>query len=211
MGNDGGSITHRSEMVHLRNRDRDPKNSKIILRMKYKYCTISNDDLVKPIVACRRGNMYNKDSYIQFLLNSDEYSPQYDLSHLKSLKSVKDLNLISNSGKTSFICPITQCEMDGTTPFIFLWTCGCCFAKKVLDLIKTKNCPTCNVEYSDRDIIELGSEKLKLKDSSKDNNFKDGDSKKNLKIDKKSLDNQKVHKIHKSKLQSNAYRSLFTE
>ena len=125
-------------------------------------CTISNVPLsTGEIVGCRKGKMYNKEKFIEYLLNRDDFSTEFDLSHLKGLKSVKTLILtrMDNAStqanyvqknkskgdltqKTLFKCPLTNTEMNGSVPFVFIWSCGCVFAKKMLVIsLKDLKCP----------------------------------------------------------------------
>lgn len=58
------------------------KNSELSFR--WRHCTITQDPLRSPIVACGLGRLYNKDSVIENLLNKTPM-PE-NASHVKSLK-----------------------------------------------------------------------------------------------------------------------------
>lgn len=81
--------------------------------------------------------LYNKESIINKLLDKSTSNTVAD--HIRKLKDVRELNFytgqIKLSGKQSdqfFTCPITGLEMSGIHSFLFLWSCGCVFAKKAI-------------------------------------------------------------------------------
>ena len=111
------------------------------------------------------GRIYNKECIIEALLDKSTATPaeattsssQSDVvSHIKSLRDVKVLNLTENptwaqsSGiekgdayidnqKAQWICPISSQEMSGRFRFVFVWTCGCVFSERALkEMTKTK-------------------------------------------------------------------------
>ena len=56
------------------------------------------------------------------------------------MQDIKTLKLTPNASKASptsegspdrasFVCPLTLKEMNGSQPFVFLWTCGCVFSQ----------------------------------------------------------------------------------
>jgi hypothetical protein len=121
-------------------------------------------------------------------------------------QDVKTLKLTPNSSKESpvggtsaeratFVCPLTLKEMNGSQPFVYLWTCGCVFSQAGLravagtpplreDIGKLEKkdseeteksssdldmCPQCGAKYSRTDdIITLNpppEEELKMFDA----------------------------------------------
>ena len=81
-------------------------------------------------------------------MNKEDFEDNnFDLNHFKNLKSIKFLKLAKplNDGnqlnRITFICPLTSSEMNGLVPFVFLWSCGCVFAKKIVGFIKDSKCP----------------------------------------------------------------------
>jgi len=78
------------------------------------------------------------------------------MSHIRSLKDVKELNLTENPAffvcatgekgdayideqKSKWICPISGQEMNGTFRFSFIWTCGCVLSDRAIkEFIKSK-------------------------------------------------------------------------
>ena len=110
-------------------------------------------------MGCRKGRMYNKERFIEYLLNREDFQQSdFDLSHLKNMKSVKTLKMTRNSPELSiypFKCPLTDKTMNGSVPFVFLWKCGCVFVRKLLSFSSEHaQCPlVCNSQQ-----IKLGSQ-----------------------------------------------------
>ena len=68
---------------------------------KWQHCCLSQAKLVKPIVACELGRLYNKEAIIEKLLNdkSEGSNANSDgtADHIKSLKVIVILNVIQSS------------------------------------------------------------------------------------------------------------------
>ncbi|KAF8883833.1 Rtf2 RING-finger-domain-containing protein [Infundibulicybe gibba] len=151
MGNDGGSIPDRRDLV--RNKPKAEQADKANqTRARWFFCALSKRKLQEPIVSCALGKLYNKDSIIEYLLDN-----------FASLKDVKTLTLTPNSTPSApattssderpqFVCPLTLKEMNGVQPFIYLSTCGCRSSTEKggdeLDL-----CPQCAKKFSRSDDI----------------------------------------------------------
>ena len=106
--------------------------------------------LQKPIVADQLGFLYNKESFIEFLLDRSKYESGPD--YIKSLKDVKELSLVDNPSfsvsnsedsnvinKSKWICPISGLEMNGSFKFYFLFSCGCVFSERAYKQISQTN------------------------------------------------------------------------
>ncbi|KAM4609522.1 replication termination factor 2-like [Discoglossus pictus] len=156
MGCDGGTIPKRHELVKgPKKLEKVDKNAELIAR--WYYCTLSQEKLKKPIVACELGRLYNKDAVIEFLLDKSPDKPHAETaSHIKSIKSVIVLNLSDNPAWAGdkrntkgdvyddqcaqFICPVVGLEMNGKHRFCVLRHCGCVFSERALKEIKTDVC-----------------------------------------------------------------------
>src|SRR5690242_966373 len=96
MGGDGGSIPTRADLVKTKEKEKkaDPHEQQ---RIKWLYCTMSNEPLAEPVVADEFGNLYNKEHVLKFLVDKKNTpEKRYDLAtyaHLRSLKDVLPLNL----------------------------------------------------------------------------------------------------------------------
>ncbi|KAK2110199.1 Replication termination factor 2 [Saguinus oedipus] len=59
---------------------------------QWNYCTLSQEILRRPIVACELGRLYNKDAVIEFLLDkSAEKALGKAASHIKSIKMISNM------------------------------------------------------------------------------------------------------------------------
>ncbi|KAL7985589.1 hypothetical protein Chor_004159 [Crotalus horridus] len=130
MGCDGGTIPKRHELVKgPRKVEKVDKNAELVAQ--WYYCTLSQEKLNRPIVACELGRLYNKDGVIEFLLDKSSDKVLVEAaSHIKSIKNVIELNLSDNPAWTGdkgntkgdkyadiqsarFICPVVGLEMNG--------------------------------------------------------------------------------------------------
>ena len=156
MGNDGGSIPDRTSQIRVKKRKRRI-NRVEIQKTKSNLCSMTKEQLRKPIVGDRLGQLYNKTSVIEYLLNKNKPT---GFEHIKSLKNVKDLKcLINDNGYIQ--CQISQEEFSGLNKFFFLWTCGCVFSKTAMDELGIKKkCINCNSEFDiNKDLISLNYNK----------------------------------------------------
>ncbi|CAM4642788.1 replication termination factor 2 [Caretta caretta] len=176
MGCDGGTIPKRHELVKgPRKVEKVDKNAELVAQ--WYYCTLSQEELRRPIVACELGRLYNKDAIIEFLLDkSSDKSLVQAASYIRSIKNVTELNLADNpawkgdKGNTKgdkyddiqcarFICPVVGLEMNGRHRFCFLRNCGCVFSERALKEIKTEVCHRCGLPFQDVDVIILNGNK----------------------------------------------------
>ena len=158
MGNDGGSIPDRTSQIKVKK-----KKKKILEReikkTKCNLCSLTKEKLKKPIVGDKLGQLYNKKSVIEYLLNKNK---PLGFQHIKSLKNVKELKCIIN--ENGYIqCQISQEEFSGLNKFYFLWTCGCVFSKTAIDELHIKDkCINCNIPFDiNNDLISLNYNKHK--------------------------------------------------
>ena len=156
MGNDGGSIPRRVDMVKART----PEVKKDYVEMnknRSKFCAISNAVLKNPIVGCKMGYMYNKEIQYKLLINKQMPST---FKHIKRTKHVRQIKGVENPNKDSeypFICPQSQTVFNGLSKFIYIWNCGCMMSYKLLLNASDKefDCPVCNKTYKEEEIILL--------------------------------------------------------
>ena len=169
MGCDGGSIPRRAEMVKTKCKNESIDDTESV-KTQWTCCFISKKPLERPVVACKLGRLYNKESVVMYLLSKDEVDPAlaHELSHLKSLKgSLINCNLKEIEGASSdyFVCPITGREMNGKSRFYISRTCGCVISEQAVNQFPdSKTCLLC--ERAIGDLIPLypkGEELEKLK------------------------------------------------
>ncbi|CAE6532073.1 unnamed protein product [Rhizoctonia solani] len=174
MGNDGGSIPDRRDLVRTKAKAEQADKNNLILAAWF-FCALSKRPLQEPIVSCVLGKLYNKDAMIEFLLDRSAYGDGEEIcGHVKSLKDVKQLKLTPNPAtstsqqsdkpKAAFVCPLTLKEMTGSLPFVHLSPCGCVFstaglkavAKPAEDKDKSEGatekepCPQCGKKFTNK-------------------------------------------------------------
>ncbi|KZT09049.1 DUF602-domain-containing protein [Laetiporus sulphureus 93-53] len=138
MGNDGGSIPDRRDLVRSKPKaeQADKANQ---TRARWFFCALSKRPLQEPIVSCSLGKLYNKDSLLEFLLDRGAYGDGEEIcGHIRSLKDVTTLRLTHNHtnsttsdeslDRATFMCPLNFKEMNGSQPFVYMSTCGCVFS-----------------------------------------------------------------------------------
>lgn len=187
MGNDGGSIPDRRDLVKTKAKaEQADKNNQTLAA--WFFCALSKRPLQEPIVSCALGKLYNKDALLEYLLDKSAYGDGAKIcGHIKSLKDVVTLRLTHNPAYTSspsddsnkrspFICPLTLKEMTGNIPFVYVATCGCVFSAAGLKAISVpsssssgeegsgkEHCPHCAKLFSRADdvrTINPGPEEL---------------------------------------------------
>ncbi|CAD8085428.1 unnamed protein product [Paramecium primaurelia] len=156
MGNDGGSIAGRAELVKLKKPEKRVE-SLLVAKQRAQFCSITKERLRKPIACCRVGYLYNYDSLLKAFM--EKKIPQ-ELKHLQNIKKIKKLNITENPDQNNefpFVCPISQKALNGKEKFQALWTCGCVFNEKLIKDLKIKElkCPICNKPYTEKDIVQL--------------------------------------------------------
>jgi hypothetical protein len=174
MGCDGGTIPKRDELVRTKKKQAETsKDTKIAA--KWNNCHLSQLPLQKPIVADQLGFLYNKESFIEFLLDKSKYESGPD--YIKSLKDVKELSLVDNPSfavsnsddsnvinKSKWICPISGLEMNGSFKFYFLFSCGCVFSERAYKQISQTHlkCLKCDKDFIENDLIIINANEDEL-------------------------------------------------
>jgi len=124
-------------------------------------CYLSQQPLKEPVVACKLGNLYNKEVLITHLLNK---TVPKELSHIRALKDVK-LCLITwkeaeKEGRRRMVCPVSREDLDsGGSRAVIIWSSGALVSPKSLKELKLKECPVTNKAFdADKDVIPLAPE-----------------------------------------------------
>ncbi|KAF7711483.1 replication termination factor 2 [Silurus meridionalis] len=176
MGCDGGTIPKRHELVKGPKKvEKVDKNAE--LAAKWKYCSLSQEKLRRPIVSCELGRLYNKDAIIEYLLDKSAERPNTEVvAHIRAIKDIKELNLTDNpawEGErrnakgdryedmhcSMFICPVVGLEMNGKHKFCYLQSCGCVFSERALREVKTEICHKCGDPFHEDDLVVLNGSK----------------------------------------------------
>ncbi|KAI9620200.1 hypothetical protein H4Q26_013768 [Puccinia striiformis f. sp. tritici PST-130] len=126
MGNDGGSIPKRDDLVRTRaGKSRVDEQAKQVT--KWADCSLSKQKLEDPIVCDRLGKLYNKSSILEFLIDQNHYG--------------QDGNSLKEFG-----IGIGKCELR----WLCLVDCGCILTEPGLKQVGGNNCPVCG-----KSVIEL--------------------------------------------------------
>ncbi|MBW0467449.1 hypothetical protein O181_007164 [Austropuccinia psidii MF-1] len=175
MGNDGGSIPKRDDLVKTRVRtiklDEQEKQS-----TKWRECSLSKRPLEEPIVSDKLGKLYNKSAMIEFLLDRSKFGQdgKQICKHIQNLKrDVKELKFSKDSNK-KWICPISLKDFGigvgiggkFDLRWIYLTNCGCVLTETGLKQIGGTDCPVCGLKIDEMMTINPNSEEeeeLKLK------------------------------------------------
>ncbi|KAJ5747218.1 uncharacterized protein N7511_008914 [Penicillium nucicola] len=182
MGNDGGSIPTRRELVREAARAPSTAQVKETQREQQEHswttCPLSHKTLSRPIVSDSVGNLYNKDAILQFLLPGDDgegISSKADCEEIlcgrvKSLRDVVELKFEVDTERTEhpshrahaprergegWICPITAKPLGPGVKSVYLVPCGHVFAEEAVRQLKSDKCLQCNESYAEENIIPI--------------------------------------------------------
>ncbi|KAL7667588.1 hypothetical protein ACOME3_010595 [Neoechinorhynchus agilis] len=175
MGCDGGTIPRRDELV--RTKKHKPRKDKQALRAaRWNNCSLSQLPLKLPVVACRRGRLYNKHELILALIERKDptVAPNFkNLRHIKKLKrDTRELRLTLNpdfpndasavdasdmSVRGMFVF-LSGLEMNGSHRFVFLWTCGCVMAARAMKRVQVSKCLVCDRDFDCEDVIAINED-----------------------------------------------------
>lgn len=158
MGNDGGSIPTRRELVKEGARDLTTTQVKEIQTEQQEHywntCALSHQPLAQPVVSDASGSLYNKDAILDRLLaETQDITDKQELSkrggplkdRLRSLRDVVEVKFQidekdESTSRTRWICPITNKVLGPGTRAIYLVPCGHAFAESV---VKEMPCESC--------------------------------------------------------------------
>ncbi|KAF2633930.1 DUF602-domain-containing protein [Macroventuria anomochaeta] len=185
MGNDGGSIPKRRELVKEAAKALTTTQAKEQLTEQQEYhwstCPLSRKPLAAPVVSDAAGTLYNKDSVIEFLLKEDgrekeEAGKVADVrseghfvelgcagDRLKGLKDVVEVRFEVGKEETkegsgsseNWVCSITGRELGPGAKAVYIVPCGHAFAGSVVKEVAGSVCLQCNEPYAENDVIPI--------------------------------------------------------
>ena len=181
MGNDGGSIPTRRELVKEGAKDLTTTQVKEIQNEQQEHfwatCALSHEPLRSPVVSDGIGTLYNKAAVLDHLLALSEANVDKESlviqgtafkDRIRSLKDVIEVKFETESetltGPTKWVCPITGRSLGPGTKAIYLVPCGHAFAESVVKEMSGENCLQCTESYSRDDIIPILSTSQTEKD-----------------------------------------------
>jgi hypothetical protein len=169
MGNDGGSIPTRRELVKESAKNPSATDLKEKQREhlshRWSQCPVSHRALVPPIVSDYTGDLYNKDAILQFLL-PDEVSPvdkseyeKFIQGRIKNLRDVVEVKFEVERDEVEkrerWVCPITGKELGVSTRAVYLVPCGHAFSQEAITEMKAEECAQCGTRYEGRDVVPI--------------------------------------------------------
>ncbi|KAI4114369.1 MAG: hypothetical protein LQ345_004839 [Seirophora villosa] len=191
MGNDGGSIPTRRELV--KEAARDPSSTQVKevqtekLEHYWSHCALSQQPLSIPIVSDSTGNLYNKDAVLENLLGAAKQSQDganvagndRTAGTIKNLKDVVEVRFDieeeeegDKSSKPSpslrLVCPVSGKRLGPGVKAVYLVPCGHAFAESAIREMPGEQCLQCNEPYSADNVILIlptsTAEKDRLRD-----------------------------------------------
>ncbi|KAF4591347.1 DUF602 domain-containing protein [Ophiocordyceps camponoti-floridani] len=159
MGNDGGSIPKRRELV--KNASRAPTVSELkataleSLTHAWSHCALSDEPLdLESVVSDWRGRLYNYEALLNGLIPSDEPAHVTPASlGVASLRDVVKLKFSKSGDK--WACPISMKEMGPATKAVYLVPCGHVFAEVAIAEIHEETCPECEAPFDRQNVIAI--------------------------------------------------------
>ncbi|KAL8755168.1 MAG: hypothetical protein Q9199_003843 [Rusavskia elegans] len=176
MGNDGGSIPTRRELV--KEAAKDPNNTQVKetqtekLQYYWSHCSLSQKPLSPPIVSDSTGNLYNKDAVLENLLNTSKENQDGNVAGnertsgtIKSLRDVAEVRFgIDREGEEDsktrqselrLVCPVTGKRLGPGVKAVYLVPCGHAFAETAVREMPGEQCLECNESYSTENVIPI--------------------------------------------------------
>ncbi|WFD34595.1 Replication termination factor 2 [Malassezia cuniculi] len=169
MGADGGTIATRSDMVRTKDLDERPDYDAGERRHAlWTLCRLSKHPLEAPVMADALGQLYNKDSLLEYLLKRGaagaSETEQRVAGHIRGLRDATSITLTKNPAPQRdedgtqyypYACPLTGRPMNGKHNFVYL-RCGCVFSETGLRNVaapkkgndERAECPQCSAPFS---------------------------------------------------------------
>ena len=157
MGNDGGSIPTRRELVKSSAAALSTTQVKEIQTEQQEHywstCALSHEPLCLPVVSDAFGTLYNKDAVIDYLLEVGTWGEEVVKvglakrgegfrDHLRGLRDVVEVSFHTEGrGKSQrFICPITRKALGPGARAVYLVPCGHAFGDAVFKEMSSDVC-----------------------------------------------------------------------
>lgn len=168
MGNDGGSIPTRRELVKEAAKDKTTTQVKEVQHEQQEYYwttdPISREPLTQPVVSDSSGKLYNKSTILEYLVESarKEDADTITQGAIKSLKDVVEVKFEIDTAATSSVvkgeawkCPVTGDKLGPGSKAVYLVPCGHAFSGSAIKEVSGEKCLTCESEYATNDVIPI--------------------------------------------------------
>ncbi|KAL8790768.1 MAG: hypothetical protein Q9213_000392 [Squamulea squamosa] len=175
MGNDGGSIPTRRELV--KEAAKDPNSTQVKetqtekLQYYWSHCSLSQKPLSPPIVSDSTGNLYNKDAILEDLLDTSKDNHDRNVAGnertagtVKSLRDIVEVRFSIDEqdaesklkpNELRMVCPVTGKRLGPGVKAVYLVPCGHAFAETAVREMPGDQCLECNEPYSTDNIIPI--------------------------------------------------------
>ena len=174
MGNDGGSIPLRRELV--KEAARNPTTSELKattlehLAHAWRTCALSGHTLKRPAVSDALGRLFNKEEIIKAILPVDDAEDEdmnrrekdecLKKAEIKGLKDVVELKFECEEPSLKddhekWVCPITRKELGESTKALYLVPCGHALAEVAVKEVGDDKCPQCAEPHAPNDAIPI--------------------------------------------------------
>lgn len=170
MGNDGGSIPTRRELVKeaARNPTATELKESQHEQQEYYWTTdpVSRKPLSQPVVSDSNGKLYNKETIIEYLIPSEDPSETVEAEKILqgSVKSLKDIVEVrfevdtsrpTKAGREVWKCPITSDVLGPGSKAAYLVPCGHAFSGSAIKEVSGEKCLVCDTAYASNDVIPI--------------------------------------------------------
>ena len=179
MGNDGGSIPTRRELVKQGAKDLSTTQVKEIQTEQQEHywstCALSHQPLAQPVVSDALGTLYNKDAIIAHLLGESQRESPTSIEELaqkketfkdriRSLRDVVEVRFHTNaedssgnqsSGQSKWACPVTNKVLGPGTKAVYIVPCGHAFAESLISTVPGEKCLECDEPYESENVIPI--------------------------------------------------------
>ncbi|KAH8899907.1 hypothetical protein GQ53DRAFT_740913 [Thozetella sp. PMI_491] len=175
MGNDGGSIPTRRELV--KSAARNPTVSELkataleSLSHSWAHDPLNSEPLdMENLVSDWQGRLYNYETILKALMPSDEadegadtpgaHELTFSATGIKSLRDVVKLKLKryappGSKEKEIWACPVSLKELGPSTKSVYVVPCGHVFAEVAMKQIQEELCPECSEPFQSSDVIPI--------------------------------------------------------
>ena len=151
MGNDGGSIPTRRELVKEAARDLSTTQVKEIQTEQQEHywstCALSHQPLSLPVISDALGTLYNKDAVLDHLLSAGQEDKQgleargeAFKDRLRSIRDVVEVKFQAEAEGSKWVCPVTGKALGPGTRAVYLVPCGHAFSESAMKEMPGDSC-----------------------------------------------------------------------
>lgn len=153
MGNDGGTIAKRNDIVSLHSTSSPRKHANLRdIVTSLTLCGLLGTHLHNvPVVSDYKGRLYSKEKLLEALIarNTGKQEMPRPVAHVSRINDVVDVVLSWSGNNSVLVCPITGEERN--VQLAYSRACGCVLSHKLLGKFSARGsgaCPKCTTNYS---------------------------------------------------------------